>query len=126
MAERGWKHTLIWENLLNKNPRFRQLLDKAGIEVHTGGEIRDLAKVPVGITGAQAALADTGTLVLQSTPGQPSFVSLLPEVHLALLCADDIHPNLQSYLESIDDLKQTDLSRQQPGIHHRPQPHRGY
>lgn len=105
LAERGWKQTLIWEILLNKNAAFRQLLDKAGIEVHTRGEIRDLAKVPVGITGAQAALADTGTLVLQNTPGQPSFVSLLPEVHLVLLCADDIHPNLQTYLEGIDDLK---------------------
>jgi L-lactate dehydrogenase complex protein LldG len=105
-AERGWKQTLIWEILLNKNSLFRQLLDKAGIEVYTDGEIRNLAKVPVGITGAQAALADTGTLVLQNTPGQPSFVSLLPEVHLALLRADDIHPNLQTYLESIHDLKQ--------------------
>ncbi len=105
-AERGWKQTLIWEILLNKNAPFRQLLDKAGIEVHTVGETRDLAKVRVGITGVQAALADTGSLVLQNTPGQPSFVSLLPEVHLALLRADDIHPNLQAYLESIDDLKQ--------------------
>jgi L-lactate dehydrogenase complex protein LldG len=106
IAERGWKDTLIWEILLNKNSPFQQLLDKAGIKIHTGGEIRELAKVPVGITGAQAALADTGTLVLQNTPGQPSFVSLLPELHLALLCVDDIHPNLQKYLEGIDDLKQ--------------------
>jgi L-lactate dehydrogenase complex protein LldG len=103
-AERGWKQTLIWEILLNRNPLFRQLLDEAGIEVRTGGEIRDLAKVAVGITGAQAALADSGSLVLQNIPGQPSFVSLLPEVHLVLLCADDIHPNLQKYLESIGDL----------------------
>jgi L-lactate dehydrogenase complex protein LldG len=105
LAEGGWKHTLIWKNLLEKSPQFRQLLDNAEIEVHTEGEIRDLAKVPIGITGAQAALADTGSLVLQNIPGQPSFVSLLPEVHLALLCADDIYPNLQKYLESVDDLK---------------------
>lgn len=106
IAERGWKQTLIWENLLDKDSPLQQLLDKAGIKIQTGGEIRELAKVPVGITGVQAALADTGTLVLQNTPGQPSFVSLLPEVHVALLCADDIHPNLQAYLESMDDLKQ--------------------
>ncbi len=104
-AERGRKHTLIWENLLKDNPSIRPLLDKAGIEVHTGGQIRELAKVAVGITGAQAALADTGSLVLQNIPGQPSFVSLLPEVHLTLLCADDIYPNLQEYLESVGDLK---------------------
>lgn len=103
-AERGWKQTLIWEILLDRNPLFRQLLDAAGIEVRRGGEIRDLAKIAVGITGAQAALADSGTLVLQNIPGQPSFVSLLPEVHLVLLCADDIHPNLQKYLEGIEDL----------------------
>jgi L-lactate dehydrogenase complex protein LldG len=110
IAERGWKDTLIWENLLNKNASFRPLLDKAGIKVHTVGEIRAMAKVQVGITGVQAALADTGTLALQNTPGQPSFVSLLPEVHLAQLSASDIHPNLQSYLESIDDLKQKILA----------------
>jgi L-lactate dehydrogenase complex protein LldG len=103
---RGWKQTLIWDSLLENNPAFRQILGSAGIEAITAGEIRDLAKIPVGITGAQAAIADTGTLVLQNISGQASFVSLLPEVHLALLCADDIHPNFQEYLESIDDLNQ--------------------
>jgi L-lactate dehydrogenase complex protein LldG len=104
-SERRWKGTLIWEDLLDKNPQLRRLLDEAGIEVYARGEIPDLAKIPVGITGAQAALADTGTLVLQNTPGRPSFVSLLPEAHLVLLSAGDIYPNLQNYLESVGDLK---------------------
>jgi L-lactate dehydrogenase complex protein LldG len=106
LAGRGWRQTLIWERLLEQHPEFRQSLAQAGIEAISEGQIRHLAGIPVGITGAQAAIADTGTLVLQNSSGQPAFASLLPETHLALLSVKDIHPNLQAYLDSVDDLRE--------------------
>jgi L-lactate dehydrogenase complex protein LldG len=39
----------------------------------------------VGITGAFCAIAETGTLMLLSSPDSPASVSLLPETHVALL-----------------------------------------
>jgi L-lactate dehydrogenase complex protein LldG len=39
----------------------------------------------VGITGAFAAIAETGTLMLLSGPHTPATVSLLPETHIAVV-----------------------------------------
>lgn len=52
------------------------------------------ADADVGITGADFALADTGTLVLLARSGAPRSTSLLPPVHVALLPARRILPNL--------------------------------
>lgn len=39
----------------------------------------------VGVTGAQAALAESGTLVLTHGEGRSRMTSLVPEIHIALL-----------------------------------------
>jgi L-lactate dehydrogenase complex protein LldG len=46
---------------------------------------RELASASVGLTGADAALAQTGSLVLASGPGRGRLASLLPPVHVALI-----------------------------------------
>ena len=43
------------------------------------------AAADVGITGADYALADTGTLVMLSSPEEARLVSLLPPIHLAVV-----------------------------------------
>jgi L-lactate utilization protein LutC len=53
-----------------------------------------LGQATVGMTGAMAALADTGTLVLTSGPGRPRLASLLPPVHIALLPIGTLLPSL--------------------------------
>lgn len=47
--------------------------------------------VAVGVTGADAALAESGSVVLSHGPGRPRMASLAPEVHVVLLEADRIH-----------------------------------
>lgn len=49
----------------------------------------------VGVTGAFAAIAETGTLVFASGPDTPSTVSLLPETHVAVLEARRIVPHME-------------------------------
>ncbi|MCX8114639.1 MAG: lactate utilization protein C [Burkholderiaceae bacterium] len=44
----------------------------------------------VGITGCYCALAETGTVVLLSGPDMPASTHLLPETHIALVCASRI------------------------------------
>ena len=39
----------------------------------------------LGITGATAGLAESGSVVLEHRPGRPRMASLVPEVHVALL-----------------------------------------
>ena len=51
----------------------------------------------VGITGADYALAETGTLVVLPRKGLSRLVSLVPPVHIALVRAEDL-------LETLDDL----------------------
>ncbi|MCS6951359.1 MAG: lactate utilization protein [Bryobacterales bacterium] len=43
------------------------------------------AQAAVGITGADYALADTGTVVLLASHQEPRMISLLPPVHLAVV-----------------------------------------
>jgi len=57
----------------------------------------DLATAVVGVTGAHAGLAETGSLVLASGPGRSRLASLLPPIHVALLNRRDI-------IESLPDL----------------------
>jgi L-lactate dehydrogenase complex protein LldG len=61
-------------------------------------ELRELcATCDYGITSADYALADTGTLVMLSSPQEARMISLLPPAHLAILPADRI-------LGSLDEL----------------------
>lgn len=70
-------------------------LAAAGIDVHAmPGTVPPLAerqrlreviaRADVGVTGAELAIAETGTLVLRSAAGQPRSTSLLPACHVAL------------------------------------------
>jgi L-lactate dehydrogenase complex protein LldG len=48
----------------------------------------------VGITSADYAIAETGTLVMLSSPSEARLISLLPPVHLAIVPADRLVCNL--------------------------------
>jgi L-lactate dehydrogenase complex protein LldG len=62
--------------------------------------LAELDPVQVGLTGAVAGLADTGSIVLASGPGRGRLVSLLPPVHIALLSRRRLYPSLPSFLEA--------------------------
>lgn len=49
----------------------------------------------VGITGCFCAVAETGTLMLCSTPTAPATLSLLPETHVAVVDARRIVPHME-------------------------------
>ncbi len=51
-----------------------------------------------GLTGAQAAVASSGSLLLAGGPGRPQTASLLPEIHLAILNPTAILPTLADAL----------------------------
>ena len=65
---------------------------------------RLLASASVGLTGADAALAQTGSLVLASGPGRGRLASLLPPVHVALVRRDALIGSLPELIASRPDL----------------------
>jgi L-lactate utilization protein LutC len=51
-----------------------------------------------GVTGALAAISETGSLLLADSPDTPLAASLLPETHIALLDSKNIYPTLERVL----------------------------
>lgn len=50
---------------------------------------------PIGVTGAFAAIAETGTLMVVSGPDTPASTSLVPETHVAVLEAGRIVAHME-------------------------------
>lgn len=73
------------------------LLNRLGIEPSTS----NIFDIDVGITTAQAAIAETGTLVLDSSRERNRLVSLVPPVHIAIVDASSIFQTLAEALAFI-------------------------
>jgi L-lactate utilization protein LutC len=59
------------------------------------------ATADMGITSADYALADTGTLVMFSSSEEPRLVSLLPPLHLAIVPVERLLTGLDELLEMV-------------------------
>jgi len=70
-------------------------------EITTSPSADDLFAYDVGITTAQAAIAETGTLVLESDKERHRLVSLLPPVHIALVEAGNVCATLGDALKLV-------------------------
>jgi L-lactate dehydrogenase complex protein LldG len=70
-----------------------------GAEIVENAPVEYLFASDIGITGAQWAIAETGTLVLVSDAERHRLTSLVPPVHVCLLKADTIRQTLGEILE---------------------------
>ena len=61
------------------------------------------AMAGVGITGADYALADTGSLVLMSSADEARMISLLPPAHIALVPLERMLTGLDELLSVVPD-----------------------
>jgi len=62
-----------------------------------------VAACELGVTGVDAALPETGTLQLRSSPERPRVVSLLPRVHLAIFTPAALRADLHQAFASAKD-----------------------
>ena len=90
IRERGAESFSIWETEYLKSLGIAGSLEGGGLALAPAENKAAIANSGVGITGADYALADTGSLVLISSPGQPRGVSLVPPVHLAIVRKENI------------------------------------
>lgn len=77
--------TLVPETALTKRHRLPDLLAEAGVDVF-GGRFREAGQVPGGgVTFSNFCLADSGTVVLESTDEDIRLATTLPEIHFILV-----------------------------------------
>ena len=89
------KSVLSWDEAYLPLEGLHGMLGSLNVTVapHNDGDVR------VGITGVSAALAATGSLIVESGAGRYRSTSLLPDVHIALMRAVQILPDLESWQE---------------------------
>lgn len=94
---------LAWQHPLLDKIGLDDLLSGKKIEKLDYDELHDrqfderragMLAADIGISSVSAAVAETGTLALASGPGRERIVSLLPPVHVALVGASQIVPDL--------------------------------
>lgn len=99
---------LIWDDPRLAPLKLPAVLAEHGCEVTVWNSALDPASAKqlaagarVGITGADWAIAETGSIVLPTGPGRGRLVSLLPPVHIAILRADRILPSVAELFRTL-------------------------
>jgi L-lactate dehydrogenase complex protein LldG len=92
----------------SNSPWLRECGITALPEVTTGvtdrDQLRELcARADFGITSADYALSDTGTLVMIASPAEQRLVSLLPPVHIAVVPRERILGSLDELFDTLPD-----------------------
>jgi L-lactate dehydrogenase complex protein LldG len=113
-ARLGVRAILGWTDDAMALPGMTAALQARGLsmvdpEIPQAGEARaarlaELAALSLGLTGADAGLADTGSVVLASGPGRPRMASLLVPVHVAVLRVDRLVDSISALLATRTDL----------------------
>ncbi len=114
LRELGGEGVLAWADEALPVAGLGEVVRRAGIKVidphvpidrdSRRDKQRQLARASVGITGALAGLADTGSIVLTSGPTRPRLASLLPPTHIGLLPVADLYPSLPDFLAAQPDV----------------------
>lgn len=97
LADRGVRRVTMWDEAHIPLAGITTLLEELGI-ARVQGDNAEVATADAGLTGADWAIAATGTLVLSSGPGKPRMASLLPPLHIAILTEDRLVPRLEDYI----------------------------
>ena len=93
LKERDVETVMAWDGT-HLPAGLLEELSEAGIHIKNEPD----PEIRVGITGATAGIAETGTLVLTSGNGKPQSTSLLSELHIAILREGDLQKNLAKAL----------------------------
>lgn len=114
VAERSATRVLAWDDRWLQPAGLGEALRGSGVALESctlpaaaadrAARLQELNPVLVGLTGAHAALADTGSIVVVSGPGRGRIASLLPPTHIAVVGADQLYPSLGPFLAANADV----------------------
>ena len=95
--ERGAKSLVRWDVEELEELGVDAPLEEAGVEVVVWRDLEDpegfkevTARADIGLSTAEWAIADTGSLVLTSGPGKARSVTLLPPTYVAIVAAEKV------------------------------------
>lgn len=88
------KQVMSWDASQIPIAGYESALDDAGVSVSSYND----PLVYVGVTGADAALASTGSLILCAGEGKYRATSLLPDVHIAVVKSDQLLPDMETWI----------------------------
>ncbi|MEQ8677251.1 MAG: lactate utilization protein [Aggregatilineales bacterium] len=88
------KQVMSWDAKHIPIEGYQDALDKNEILVSGYND----PMVYVGVTGVDAALAATGSLVLCAGAGKHRATSLLPDIHIAVVKSDQLLPDLEAWI----------------------------
>jgi L-lactate dehydrogenase complex protein LldG len=113
-ARLGTSSILSWTDEAMALPGMTAALQARGLaavadDLPQAGDARasrlaELAALSLGLTGADAGLAETGSIVIASGPGRPRMASLLVPVHVAVLRVDRLVDSISGLLATRGDL----------------------
>jgi L-lactate dehydrogenase complex protein LldG len=84
---------------------WRRVAQEAALpEPDRARHVHELADCALGVTGAEAALAATGSVVLRTGPGWGRLASLLPPLHVVLMDVERLAWSLRQFLRAHPDL----------------------
>lgn len=86
---------------------IHRIVNLSGVDAVQDASREKLFASDIGVTSAQWAIAETGTLVLESVAEQNRLVSLVPPVHVCILTAGSIRQSMAEILQRVD----TDANR---------------
>ncbi len=102
--EQAIKKATLWQTRELEDLGLAGILRDLNVElVSSHADKRALAECDLGITGADAAMPETGTLLLRSSPEKPRAVSLLPRIHLAILNSSILRADLVPAFADVKD-----------------------
>jgi L-lactate dehydrogenase complex protein LldG len=113
-ASQGATSYLSWDDVHLGCPGLLSALESRGLPrvtydvpgdpVERARRTHELGGVGLGLTGAHAALADSGAIVLVSGPGRGRLASLLPPVHVAIVSERRMWPSLTALVRAEPEL----------------------
>ncbi|WP_136809059.1 LutC/YkgG family protein [Desulfosediminicola flagellatus] len=90
VASRSSGTTLVPDTAVSIRHSLKSALQEAGVDVFTGN-FRQAGQVPAaGVTFCNFGMADTGTVVLESTDENIRLATTLPEVHFVIIDPETI------------------------------------
>lgn len=108
--ESGATSALCWQHPVLDRLNLAELLANASIELIDHGRLTSLSlqeqrslvlAAGIGITSCDWAIAETGSLLMLSRPGQERIASLLPPVHIAIVERSQILPDLYDAIREL-------------------------
>ena len=80
------------------------LLSSQGITIREAGSPADVADAPAGLSGAELAIAETGSVLLAENPLEARVVSMLTLGHFVLVSGDRLVPMLDDAAATLQQL----------------------